>query len=91
MARPNRVSPRQHSTMPVTMVESPSVISTGASSSAVGLAALTRSTSEAIRIPVTAAVEVSGPATAKGSELPSAIKVASTAEEMNVAATPYDR
>ena len=77
--------------MPVTMVESPSVISTGVSSGAVGLAAPMRSTSEAIRMPVTAAVELSGPATANGSELPSAIKVASTADEMNVAAMPYDR
>ena len=37
---------------------------------------------------VIAAVELSGPATAKGNELPSARTVARTADEMKVAATP---
>ena len=39
-------------------------------------------------MPVIAAVELSGPAMANGKELPSAITVASTADEMKVAATP---
>ena len=39
-------------------------------------------------MPVTAAVELSGPATAKGSELPIPITTASTAELMKVAAIP---
>ena len=71
MARPIRVRPKPHSTMPVAIVDRPSVISTGASSGADGSAAVMRSTSEAARIAVTAAVELSGPAIAKGSELPS--------------------
>jgi hypothetical protein len=88
MARPIRVTPKPHSTMPVTMVASPSVIRTGASIGAAGFAAAMRSTSAEARIAVIAAVELSGPATANGSELPSPITSASTADEMKVAATP---
>ena len=61
---------------------------TGASSGAAGLVAAIRSTSEDARIPVIAAVELSGPATANGTELPSAMAAARTADEMKVAATP---
>jgi hypothetical protein len=64
------------------------VIRTGESNGAEGLAAWTRSTTEAARIPVTAAVELSGAAMMKGSELPSPITSASTAELMKVAAMP---
>ena len=58
--------------MPVMMVDRASVISTGASRGADGSAATIRSTSDAASIPVIAAVELSGPPTAKGNELPSA-------------------
>ena len=88
MARPSRVRPSPHSTTPVSTVDRPSVIRTGESSGAERLAASTCSTSEAARIPVTAAVELSGAAIAKGSELPSPITAASTAELMKVAAMP---
>ena len=74
--------------MPVTTVERPSVIRTGVSSGADGSAAMMRSTSDAARIPVTAAVELSGPATANDRELPSAMMVAIAAELMKVAAIP---
>jgi hypothetical protein len=74
--------------MPVTMVATPSVMSTGASRGAVGSCAAMRSTSDDARIPVIAAVELSGPATANGNELPSAMTAARTADEMKVAATP---
>ena len=47
-----------------------------------------RSTSEAARIPVIAAVEASGPAIANGSELPPASTAAMIADETKVAATP---
>ncbi len=88
MARPIRVTPNPQSTMPVTMVEKPSVIRIGASSGAEGSVAAMRSTSEAAKMPVIAAVELSGPPIAKGMELPSASTAARTAEVMNVAATP---
>jgi hypothetical protein len=52
------------------------------------LASAIRSTSDDANIPVTAAVELSGPAIANGNELPSAMTVARTADEMKVAATP---
>ena len=74
--------------MPVTMLARPSVIITGASTAADGSVAVIRSTSEEASIPVIAAVEVSGPATANRSELPSAITVARAADEMKVAAMP---
>jgi len=47
-----------------------------------------RSISDATRIPVIAAVELSGPATAKGTELPSAMAPAITADETKVEAKP---
>jgi hypothetical protein len=83
-----RVIPKPQSTIPVRMVASASVIRTGASSGADGLAATTRSTIDEARMPVMAAVELSGPEMAKGSELPAAITPARMADEMNVAATP---
>ena len=49
---------------------------------------ITRSTSDDAKIPVMAAVELSGPAIANGNELPSAIVAARTADEIKVAATP---
>jgi hypothetical protein len=64
------------------------VISTGASSGAVGSVIAMRSTSDDASIPVIAAVEPSGPPTANGSELPTAMMVARTVDEMKVAATP---
>ena len=64
------------------------MISTGASSGADGSVAAIRSTSDEANMPVIAAVELSGPATANGSELPTAITAARTADEMKVAATP---
>ena len=83
-----RVRPKPQSTMPVTMVEKPSVISVGPSSGAEGSVAAMRSTSEAANMPVIAAVELSGPPIAKGRELPSASTAASTADVMKEAATP---
>ena len=88
---PSASGRRPHSTMPVTMVERPSVISTGASSAADGSVATRRSSSEAARIDDTATVELSGPAIANGSELPRPITAANTVEPMKVAAMPYDR
>jgi hypothetical protein len=64
------------------------VSNAGASSGADGSAATTRSTIDDARIPVIAAVELSGPATANGNELPAAMTPARTADEMKVAATP---
>ena len=57
--------PKPQSTMPVTMLERPSVIKTGASSGPVGSAASIRSTSDDANIPVVAMVELSGPADRK--------------------------
>src|ERR1700761_5372105 len=91
MARPIRVSPQQHNTIPVAMLESDSVKRTGPSTGASGCAATIRSASDDARMPVIAAVELSGAPTANGSELPSAITAARIAEEMKVAATPYDK
>ncbi len=88
MARPIRVTPKPQSTTPVAMLARPSVIRTGASSGAEGSAAVMRSTSDDAKIPVMAAVELSGPAIANGSELPSAIVAARIADEIKVAATP---
>src|SRR6202158_6294768 len=82
MARPIRVLPKPQSTTPLTMVERPSVMRPGASSGAVVSATAIRSTSDDANIPVIAAVELSGPPTANGNELPSAIMVARTADEM---------
>ena len=83
-----RVIPKPHSTTPVRTVAIASVIRTGASNGADGSAAKMCSTREEARIPVIAAVELSGPETAKGNELPTAITPARMADEMNVAATP---
>jgi hypothetical protein len=74
--------------MPVMMVERPSVIRTGATCGAVVPASAIRSISEDASIPVTAAVELSGPPIANGNELPSARAPAITADETKVAATP---
>jgi hypothetical protein len=70
------------------MVAKANVRRTGASRGAVGSAAAIRSTSDDANIPVIAAVVLSGPPIANGSELPSAMTAASTADEMNEAATP---
>ncbi len=70
------------------MVERPSVIRTGAIPGTGVPAKAIRSTSEEANIAVTAAVELSGPATANGSELPSAMTKARIADAINVAATP---
>ncbi len=80
--------PKPQSTIPVATVASARVSSTGASSGAEGSAAMTRSTIDDARMPVIAAVELSGPATANGKELPIPITAARTADEMKVAATP---
>lgn len=61
---------------------------TGASCGAAVSATAIRSTSDDAKIAVTAAVELSGPAIANGNELPSAMTVARTADEMKVTATP---
>ena len=82
MARPIRVTPKPHSTMPVAIVARLSVMTAGASNGAEGSAAAMRSVSDAANIPATAAVELSGPAIAKGSELPRPITLATTADEM---------
>src|SRR2546429_9822780 len=73
MARPIRDTPKPQSTMPVAMLARPSVIRTGVSSEADGSVDITRSTSDDAKIPVMAAVELSGPADAKGNEPPTAI------------------
>lgn len=83
--------PKPQSTMPVATAEKPSVIRTGASRAAAGSAAVMRSTSDAARMPVTAAVELSTPPIANGTELPSARMAARMADEIKVAATPYDK
>jgi len=70
------------------MLARPSVMRTGSSKGAVGSVAAMRSTSDDANIPIVAAVELSGPAIANGIELPSAITLASTADEMKIAATP---
>ena len=88
MARPIRDTPKPQSTMPVATLARPSVIRTGVSSEADGSVDITRSTSDDAKIPVMAAVELSGPAIANGNELPSAIVAARTADEIKVAATP---
>ncbi|MEY9550491.1 hypothetical protein ABIF67_004556 [Bradyrhizobium japonicum] len=88
MARPSRVRPNPHSTNPVSTVDRPSVIRTGESSGADRFAVSRRSTTEAARIPVTAAVELSGAPIAKGRELPRPMTTASTAELTNVAVIP---
>ena len=67
------------------------VIKTGDSNGADGLAAMIRSASEDVRMPVIAAVELSGPAMAKGSELPTAITAARTADDTNVIARALER
>ena len=64
------------------------MISTGASSGAPGSVVAIRSTSDDANIPVIAAVELSGPPIANGSELPTAMMVARTVDDMKVAATP---
>ncbi|MGY4432387.1 hypothetical protein ACVWWO_004864 [Bradyrhizobium sp. F1.13.1] len=64
------------------------MIRTGDSNGADRFAVSMRSTTEAARIPVTAAVELSGAAIAKGRELPSATTAASTAELTKVAVMP---
>jgi hypothetical protein len=74
--------------MPVAMLTRPSVMRTAPRGAADGSAAVIRSTSDAANIPVIAAVELSGPATANGKELPSAITAARTADATKVAATP---
>ncbi len=74
--------------MPVRTLATASVISTGPSTGASVLCSAIRSTSEEARMPVMAAVEVSGAPTANGSELPSASTAASTAEVMKVMPTP---
>src|SRR2546423_13483504 len=88
MARPIRDTPKPQSTMPVATLARPSVIRTGASSEADGSVDIIRSTSDDAKIPVMAAVELSGPAIANGNELPSAIVAARTAEAIKGAATP---
>ena len=70
------------------MVAIANVIRMGASSGADGSAAAMRSAMDEARMPIMAAVELSGPETAKGIELPTAITPARMADEMNVAATP---
>ena len=75
-------------TTPVTIVVRARVIRTGPSSGADGSAATIRSTIDDANMPVIAAVELSGPATANGNELPSPMAAARTADEMKVAATP---
>jgi hypothetical protein len=47
-----------------------------------------RSASDDANMAVIAAVELSGPAIANGKELPSAMTLARTADEMKVVATP---
>src|ERR1700737_771549 len=91
MARPLPVTPKQQSTMPVTMAERPSVIRTGASSGADGSAAAIRSTSDDANMAVIAAVELSGPPTENGNELPSAMTIARTADEMKGGGRPWGR
>ncbi|MGY4456876.1 hypothetical protein ACVWYI_000836 [Bradyrhizobium sp. LB13.1] len=88
MARPSRVRPSPHSTNPVSIVDRPRVIRTAESSGSDRFAVSMRSTTEAARIPVTAAVELSGAAIAKGRELPSPMTAASTAELTKVAVMP---
>jgi len=83
-----RVIPKQHSTMPVRTVVTASVIRTAGSTGADGSAASMRSTIEEARMPVMAAVELSGPEIANGSELPTAITPARMADAIKVAATP---
>lgn len=73
--------------MPVAMLASPNVMRTGTTGEACELAAI-RSSSDEANMAVIAEVELSGPPTAKGIELPNASTAAMTADEMKVTATP---
>jgi len=77
-----------HSTTPVMIVAPPKVRRTGASSEAAGFVVEMCSTSDADRMAVTAAVDVSGAPIAKRNELPSAMTAAMIAVEVKVAAMP---
>ena len=70
------------------MLAMPKVISTGPRIGADGSCAAMCSISDEARMPVIAAVEVSGPAIANGNELRSASTAARIAEVMKVVATP---
>ncbi len=87
MARPARVKPRIASVAPVRMVASAMTIRVAGRRwgllAATSLVAVT-----AIRVAITAEVEVSGPPMPKGKELFSATAAAPTAEDKKATATP---
>ena len=83
-----RVRPQQQSTIPVAMAAMPKVMSTGPSTGADGSVVAMRSTSDEARIPVIAAVELSGPPIANGIELRNASTAPIIAEVTKVVATP---
>ena len=89
MARPARVIPRTQSSSPVTPVLSTITTSVGPSRSVLPLSVRCWTTA-ATRAAMTADVDASGPAIAKGSELRIATTAAATAAERKVMATPYD-
>ena len=87
MARPAWVNPRMQSKSPVSAVVSDIAISVGASRSALPRdSALDDGRDQ--RPPMTTEMELSGPATAKGSELRQATIVPPTAADKKVTAMP---
>ena len=89
MARPARMMPRPHSNSPVMPVASAITISVGASSR-VSPAAMRRCAIAATSAAITAEVDESGPAMAKGSELRQATMAPATAAVKKVTAMPLE-
>ena len=87
MARPAWVNPSTQSSSPVSAVASAMAISAGSSRSLLPLATKC-CTSVATKAARTTEIELSGPATAKGSELRIATIAPPTAADKNVTAMP---
>ena len=90
MARPARVIPRIHNTMPVAAVVSAMTMSVASSTSLWPPAAMRRISVATIAAMMTE-MELSGPATAKNSELRDATTAPATAADRKVTDTPYER
>ncbi len=87
MARPAWVKPSTHIKSPVSAVASAMAMMAGASRS-VSPPAATRCSTVATSAAMTTEIELSGPATANGSELRNATNAPPTAADMNVTAMP---
>ena len=88
ITRPARAIPSPHSKIPASALPIAMTISVGSSRWGPAPLAMSRPISEAASPAVTAEVDVSGPAMAKGSELRSATTNALTAVDRNVTAIP---